>query len=111
MRILLDECLPKRLKRDLVGHDARTVPEMGWASKQNGDLLTLAEQQFDVFLTVDRNLSFQQHVNKFNLAVIVMVAKGNRHADLQPLVAEVLAVVDAVLPGQLVKIGAQNHRA
>ena len=45
MRILLDECLPKRLKRDLVGHDARTVPEMGWATKQNGDLLTLAEQE------------------------------------------------------------------
>ena len=99
MRILLDECLPKRLKRDLVGHDARTVPEMGWASKQNGDLLTLAEQQFDVFLTVDRNLSFQQHVDTFSLAVVVMVAKGNRHADLQPLVPEVLAVVGAVLPG------------
>ena len=106
MRILLDECLPKRLKRDLVGHDARTVPEMGWASKQNGDLLALAQQQFDVFLTVDRNLSFQQAVNRFDLAVVVMVAKGNRHADLQPLVAEVLAVVGGVLPGQLVKVGA-----
>ena len=52
MRILLDECLPKRLKSDLVGHDARTVPEMGWASKQNGELLALAEADFDVFLTV-----------------------------------------------------------
>ena len=58
MRILLDECLPKRLKRDLVGHHARTVPEMGWASKTNGELLALAEAGFDVFLTVDRNLSF-----------------------------------------------------
>ena len=89
MRILRDECLPKRLKRDLAGHEARTVPEMGWASRQNGDLLTLAEHQFDVFLTVDRTLSFQQHVNKSNLAVVVMVAKGNRHA-VQPLVADVL---------------------
>ena len=105
MRILLDECLPRRLKRDLVGHDARTVPEMGWASKQNGDLLALAEHQFDVFLTVDRNLSFQQDVNKFNIAVVVMVAKGNKHADLQPLVADVLAVVGAVSPGQIVKVG------
>ena len=60
MRILLDECLPKRLKRDLVGHDARTVPEMGWASKRNGELLTLAESDFDVFLTVNRNLSFNR---------------------------------------------------
>ena len=60
MRILLDECLPKRLKRDLVGHVARTVPEMGWASKKNGELLVLAEREFDVFLTVDRNLAFQE---------------------------------------------------
>ena len=56
MRILLDECLPKRLTRDLTSHDARTVPEMGWAGKKNGDLLAVASRQFDVFLTVDRNL-------------------------------------------------------
>ena len=61
MRILLDECLPKRLKRDLIGHEAR-VPEMGWAGKQNGDLLALAAPEFDIFLTVDRNLSFQQRI-------------------------------------------------
>jgi len=106
VRILLDECLPKRLKRDLIGHAARTVPEMGWASKQNGDSLALAEREFDVFLTVDRNLSFQQDVNKFNIAVVVMVASGNRHADLQPLVADVLTVLGAALPGQVVKVGA-----
>ena len=106
MRLLLDECLPRRLKRDLVGHDVRTVPEMGWASRQNGDLLGLAQHEFDVFLTVDRNLSFQQDVNKFSIAVVVLIAKGNRHADLQPLVADVLAIVGAVLPGQIVKVGA-----
>ena len=53
MRVLLDECLPRRLKRELVGHDASPVPEMGWASKSNGDLLALAAAEFDVFLTVD----------------------------------------------------------
>ena len=105
MRILLDECLPKRLKRDLVGHDARTVPEMGWASKENGDLLTLAESQFDVFLTVDRNLSFQQDVSRFNVAVVVLVAKGNKHSDLQPLVADVLACLSDVVAGHVVKAG------
>jgi predicted nuclease of predicted toxin-antitoxin system len=62
VRVLLDECLPKRLKRELVGHDTRTVPEMGWASKRNGELLALAVGRFDVFLTADRNLSFQQDV-------------------------------------------------
>ena len=75
MRVLLDECLPRRLKRELVGHDARTVPEMGWASKRNGELLALAAGEFDVFLTADRNLSYQQDVSAFNIAVVVLVAR------------------------------------
>ncbi len=106
MKILLDECLPKRLKRDLVGHQARTVPEMGWASKKNGELLALAGSEFDVFLTVDRNLSFRQDVNRHDIAVVVLVAKGNRHSDLQPLVHDLLAVLVGVAPGQLIRVGA-----
>ena len=106
MRILLDECLPKRLKRDLVGHDARTVPEMGWASKRNGELLALAETAFDVFLTVDRNLSFQQDLGRLNVAVVVLVARSNRHSDLQPLIPELLGVLVGVAPGQLLRVGA-----
>ena len=99
MRILLDECFPKRLKRDLVGHEARTVPEMGWASKRNGDLLALAESRFEVFLTVDRNLSFQQGIGRFKIAVVVMEAKGNKRADLQPLIPGVPAILDTAKPG------------
>jgi hypothetical protein len=72
VRVLLDECLPRRLKRELVGHDARTAPEMGWASKRNGELLALAAAAFDVFLTADRNLSSQQDVSAFNIAVIAI---------------------------------------
>ena len=106
MRILLDECLPKRLKRDLTGHDARTVPEMGRASKENGDLLGLAESQFEVFLTVDRNLSYQQDVSRFKIAVVVMEAKGNKYSDLQPLIANVLAVLSDVVAGHVVKVSA-----
>jgi len=105
VRILLDECLPKRLKRDLVGHEARTVPEMGWAGKQNGDLLSLAESKFDVFLTVDRNLSYQQVVAKLTIAVVVLVAKGNKRSDLIPLIPDLLAKLGDVRPGQGVKIG------
>lgn len=104
MRILLDECLPRRLKRDLRGHEVRTVPELGWASKQNGDLLALAEGQFDVFLTVDRNLSFQQAVGKFRIAVVVMVSKGNRHADLVHLIPTLLATLGAAEPGHVTKV-------
>ena len=93
MRVLLDECVPRRLKRDLPGHDTRTVPEMGWASKRNGELLALAAGAFDVFLTADRNLSYQQDVSAFNIAVIVLVAQSNRIDDLRPLAPRVLEVL------------------
>jgi len=79
---------------------------MGWASKTNGELLALAETAFDVFLTVDRNLSFQHDVGRFTVAVVVLVAKGNRHSDLQPLIPDLLAVLVGVVPGQLVRVGA-----
>ncbi len=90
MRVLLDECLPRRLKRELVGHDVRTAPEMGWASKTNGELLALAAGEFDVFLTVDRNLSYQQDVSAVDIAVVVLVARSNALDALRPLVPLVL---------------------
>lgn len=106
MHILLDECLPRRLKRELIGHEAKSVPEMGWAGKANGALLTVAQTDFDIFLTVDRNLSFQQDVNKFDIAVVVLVAKSNKLTALQPLIPEVLSVLAALAPGQVVRVGA-----
>ena len=105
MRVLLDECLPRKLKRDLAGHDTRTVPEMGWASKENGDLLGLAAGHFDVFLTVDRNLSYQQDMGRFNIAVVVLVARGNRLADLRPLIPQVLEVLAVIRAGQVLRVG------
>jgi hypothetical protein len=93
VRVLLDECLPRRLKRELVGHDARTAPEMGWASKRNGELLALAVGQFDVFLTADRNLSYQQGVSAFDIAVVVLVARSNTIDDLWSLTSRVLEVI------------------
>ena len=81
------------------------MSEMGWAGEQNGALLAMAEREFDVFLTVDRNLSFQQDIGRYKLAVIVMVAKSHRHHDLLPLVDEVLAVCRYTAPGQVVKVG------
>ena len=95
MRVLLDECLPRRLKRELAGHEARTAPEMGWASKRNGELLALAVAQFDVFLTADRNLSYQQDLSSFDIAVVVLVARSNRLDDLRPLVPRILEVLPA----------------
>ena len=105
MRILLDECLPKRLKRDFVGHDVASVPEMGWAGMSNGILLAAAQTDFDVFVTVDRNLSSQHDVSRFNIAVVVLIAKSNALAALQPLIAEVVTVLGALSPGQVVRVG------
>jgi hypothetical protein len=90
VRVLLDECLPRRLKRELTGHEVRTAPEMGWASKSNGELLALAAGSFDVFLTVDRNLSYQQDISAVDIAVVVLVARSNALDVLRPLVPLVL---------------------
>ncbi len=67
MKLLLDECIDRGLVKDLAGHDVKTVPQMGWAGIKNGELLTLAENEFDVFITIDRNLSFQQNLLKSTL--------------------------------------------
>lgn len=88
MRILLDECIDHRLAKKIEGHDVVTVPQAGWAGIKNGDLLRLAQEQFDVFVTVDRNLSFQQHLPQFTIAVIVLQAPTNRLKDLRPLVPQ-----------------------
>lgn len=77
MRVLLDECVPRRFRRELPQHEVRTVPEMGWASKQNADLLRLAQSRFDVFVTTDQRLSYQQSVARVAIAVVVLVARRN----------------------------------
>jgi len=105
VRVLLDECVPRRLKRQLVGHDARTVPEMGWASKRNGDLLALASAEFEVFLTVDRNLSYQQDVSAFNIAIVVLVARSNSIDHLRPLVPRILTALTNDLRGRVTLVG------
>ena len=85
MKVLLDECLPKRLKRQVQADLVRTVPEMGWAGTKNGALLRLVEREFDVLLTNDQNLEHQQNLARFDLAVVVLVALSNDIEDLRPL--------------------------
>ena len=105
MRLLLDECIDRRLANDLAGHEVRTVPQMGWAGIKNGALLTLAEKEFDVFVTVDRNLSFQQNLPEFNIAVLVLHAPSNRLADLRPLAPAVLSILPTLTKGQAEHVG------
>jgi PIN like domain len=109
VRVLLDECLPRRLKHDLAGHDVRTAPEMGWASKANGELLGLAAGEFDVFLTVDRNLSYQQDVSALDIAVLVMVAHSNALDVLRPLVPLVLDALANPKRGAVTLIRAEGE--
>ncbi|MDJ1169699.1 MULTISPECIES: DUF5615 family PIN-like protein [Roseofilum] len=106
MRILLDECIDRKLAREFVNHEIITVPQMGWSGIKNGQLLSLAEIEFDVFLTVDRNLPFQQNLPQFDIAVIVLQATSNRLVDLQPLVPSVLAVLEQATKGQATIVSA-----
>ena len=106
MKVFLDECVDWRLARDIVGHDVKTARQMGWTTIKNGALLTLASQHFDVFVTVDRNLSLQQNLHTFSIAVVVLQAKTNRLADLRPLIPSLLATIEAALPGAARSIGA-----
>ena len=100
MRLLLDECIDRRLAKELTGHEVKTVPQMWWAGIKNGELLALAEAAFDVFITVDRNLSFQQNLPKFNIAVLVLQARSNRLADLRPLIPKVLSMLPTLSKGK-----------
>jgi Domain of unknown function (DUF5615) len=101
MRILLDECIDRRFAREIIGYEVKTVPQMGWAGVKNGKLLTLAAEEFDVFVTVDRNLSFQQNLPQFDIAVVVLQAPSNSLAALKPLASKLLSVLDSVAKGQV----------
>jgi predicted nuclease of predicted toxin-antitoxin system len=106
MRILLDEDLPRRLGTLLVGHEVATVQRCGWAGLKNGKLLALAASRFDVFVTMDRNLEYQQNVANLPIAVIVVQAVSNRLRDLEPKVPALLRELDDVAARTLRRIGA-----
>ena len=105
MRVLLDECVDWRLLRDLTGHDVKTARQMGWSEVKNGKLLRLTAEYFDVFVTVDRNLSYQNKVIDLPLAVIVLAAPTNRLADLRLLLPRLLPAIDQMVAGQVVLVG------
>jgi uncharacterized protein DUF5615 len=104
MRVLLDECVDWRLGRELGDHDIKTARQMGWAAIRNGELLNLASHEFNAFVTVDRNLSFQQKLGSFSIAVLVLHAKTNRLADLKPLVPSLLTALESIHPGSVTHI-------
>jgi len=106
MRILLDEDLPRRLGTLLVGYENSTVPRSGWAGIKNGKLLALAATKFEVFLTMDQNLEFQQNLANLPIAVLVVEAVSNRMEHLLPLVPAILRELSRIPPRSLRRVGA-----
>ena len=105
MRILLDESLPSGIAALLTGHQSTTVQQAGWSGVKNGKLLALAATQFDVFLTVDQNIEFQQNLTALPIAVVVLVVRRTRIQSIEPLIPELLARLQKLPERVLRKVG------
>jgi predicted nuclease of predicted toxin-antitoxin system len=105
MRILLDESLPRDLSALLIGHEVETVRSAGWSGIKNGKLLALASTRFDAFVTADRNIEFQQNVAALPISIVVLVVRRTRIQAIQPLVPEVLKLLNHMAPRTLHRIG------
>ncbi len=107
MRILIDECIDERFRNSLPGHDCQTARYAGFAGLKNGDLLAAAETaHFDVFLTVDQGIEYQQNLTARRIAIVIFRARSNRLKDLLPLLPACLASILSIQPGQIVRIEA-----
>ena len=105
MRILLDENLDWRLARSLPEQVVESVQKNGWAGVKNGELLARAEQAFDVFVTMDGNIEFQQNYARLRLAIVALRARSNRLRDTEPLMPKVLALLPTLQPGTVSVVG------
>lgn len=103
-KILLDECIPRPLARYLPGHYVRTASQMGWASIVNGELIELAEADFEVFITVDKGILYQQNLRSTILGFILLRAYSNRLEDLLPLVPDLLAKLVTIKAGDIMEL-------
>lgn len=106
MRVLLDESIPVDFARDLSELAPDTVIGLGWAGLKNGALLQRAAGQFQVLVTMDKNLRFQQNLAAHDIGVVLVRAHSNRIDDLRPLMPEILAAVRAAVPGEVRVVGA-----
>ncbi len=104
MKILLDENLDWRLQRELPGHEVKSVALIGWAGLKNGALLSKAEKEFEVLITMDSNMVHQQNLPKYQIAVVALKARTNRLMNTQPLMPKVVAILPDLRPGTLTSI-------
>ena len=107
MRLLLDESIPVKLRHALPTHAVRTAVEMGWSGVKNGKLLALASVEFDAFITVDKNLPFQQNLKALPVAVLVLDAVSNELPYLLPLVPELERQLAVLVPKTYVLVAAE----
>lgn len=105
MRVLLDECLPRRLLRDLAEHAVTTVSRQGWNGFDDEPLLHAAKDKFDVFVTMDTNLVYQQNLRGTSLCIIVLHARSNRYEDLAPLISDLRSALRSTLHSSIVHLG------
>ena len=106
MKLLLDECVPRKLKFMLTsgGHDCETVRDAGLSSKTNGELLKLAEGRFDVLVTIDKNIRYQQNLTGRRIAIMILDARSNDISDISPLIPDALAALKRIGPGQILQV-------
>ena len=104
MKLLLDECLPRRLRLVLGEHEVFTVEQAGFKGLKNGALLQAAAQQFDVIITVDKNIPHQQPLAELSLALVILLTKSNKFPDLKPLAPQILEALTHIQPGEVVTI-------
>ena len=111
MKLLLDECVPRYLKRDLIGHDVSTVDEAGFKGLKNGALLRAADGIFDVLVTVDKSIRHQQNLQSFQISVLLLNARSNKYEDLRPLLPRALEAIKTVQPGSVVLVGSASQES
>ena len=106
MKVLLDECIPRRLKDALPDHECQTVPEAGLAGQKNGLLLSLAEDAgFDLFLTMDKGLQYQQNLAGRSIAILIVQARSNRLEDLLQHLEACRSIMTSIQPGEVRRVG------
>src|SRR5262245_39427228 len=106
MKLLLDECVPRRLRRDFVGHEVSTVEQASMRGLKNGDLLRAAAGFFEALITVDKSIPDQQNLISLKISVLVLRAKTNKYLDLKPLVPQALAALGQIRSGEVIVVGA-----
>lgn len=107
MRLLIDECLPRRVKFLFAdaGHECETVRDAGFSGKENGELLALADKDFDVLVTIDRNIPFQQNLAGKRIAILIIRAASGDLDDIRPHVPQAIAALKSIKPQEVVEVG------